>query len=279
MTREQKLALILGFALVLVVGVLVSDHISRAERNDALSTDGLDTRLAHQDGGTTTLLVNQGAEIPAPINATPERRFAGDARRSSGGLFGIGDDLIQGAEEIGGLPKALKTTNEREDDVAEFRMDRPQLRADESEPARIYRVKPNDSLWGIADREYADGNLHTKLAEYNHDRVGRNGGLREGATILIPTKEALLAYRQGDEREVRRGSAPPRQTPRETRRDEPKKASVRTYVVKKGETLSEICQEQLGKGSRWREVVELNDGKIGDDGIVRSGQEILLPAS
>ena len=35
MTREHKLALIIGFAVVLLVGVLVSDHFSQARRDRA----------------------------------------------------------------------------------------------------------------------------------------------------------------------------------------------------------------------------------------------------
>lgn len=281
MTREQKLALILGFALVLVVGVLVSDHISRSERNDALSTDGLDSRLAHTDHAPTTLLVNRGADLPTPVNATPERDFASDTRGSGGFFDGVERGFRENAGRIGDLPVTVNTTRDRDADRAtpsdQFTMGQPQLRVNETEPARIYRVKENDSLWGIADREYGDGALHEKLAQYNFDRVGKDGGLRKGATILIPTKEALLAYREGDTRGVRRGTTPGRETPRKA--ETPGTPTARTYVVKKGETLSEICQERLGKGSRWREVVELNNGEIPDDGIVGEGQEILLPAS
>ncbi len=49
MTREHKLALILGFALVLVVGVLVSDHISGAERGVA-STQSMDDPIRDRNG-------------------------------------------------------------------------------------------------------------------------------------------------------------------------------------------------------------------------------------
>ena len=35
MTRENKVALVVGFALVLFVGILVSDHLSRAQTQQA----------------------------------------------------------------------------------------------------------------------------------------------------------------------------------------------------------------------------------------------------
>ena len=47
MTREQKLALIIGFSLVLLVGVLVSDHLSGA-RNAHLADVGSADCAAHK---------------------------------------------------------------------------------------------------------------------------------------------------------------------------------------------------------------------------------------
>ena len=50
-TREHKLALIVGFSLVLVVGVLISDHFSKA-RNAAVTTDLTEGSADKFGGGT-----------------------------------------------------------------------------------------------------------------------------------------------------------------------------------------------------------------------------------
>ncbi len=282
MTREQKLALIMGFALVLVVGVLVSDHLSRASRADALSTDGLDGGLAQRPtlDVNPTLIVNNTA-LNSDTFATPEPAYdvANERRtptRDPGFFDGVSDQVVDTAREFGELPTTLKLTEGHSSRVPEIEMGGPVLTIGRPDPARVYRVKPNDSLWGIAEREYDDGALHSRLAEYNHDRIGSGGTLREGASLLIPAKDVLLAYRRGDERLV--GSGRARETrPAPTTREEPR-VRTRTHVVKKGETLSEICMDLLGTSKRWREVVELNNGNIDDDGGVRIGQEILLPA-
>ncbi|MEM1423280.1 MAG: LysM peptidoglycan-binding domain-containing protein [Planctomycetota bacterium] len=282
MTREQKLALIMGFALVLVVGVLVSDHFSKAGQGDALRTDGIDTAVA---GGSyeqpRQLLVNSSlidntfatpetAPAPAP---NPDR---GSAAGSSRGFFDqMREQMNDVAGDLGSLPTAAMRTEPRDEPAAipEFKMGESNLTLDRRDGARIYRVKPDDNLWKIAQREYGDGGLYTRLAEFNHDRVGDGGTIREGASLLIPDREVLLSYERGDERIVEREGA--RSVP--DRADTPR-VRTRSYTVERGETLSEICQRELGSGKRWREVVELNDGAIPDDGNVRRGQTIILPA-
>ena len=52
----------------------------------------------------------------------------------------------------------------------------------------------------------------------------------------------------------------------------------RTYTVKKGDTLSEIAQEQLGKASRYPEIFEMNKPMLKDPDKIYPGQVLRLPA-
>lgn len=56
--------------------------------------------------------------------------------------------------------------------------------------------------------------------------------------------------------------------------DEPR-PSRRVYVVKQGDTLSEIAAKKLGDHRRWREIARLN--KIRDPRRLRVGQRLRLP--
>lgn len=49
----------------------------------------------------------------------------------------------------------------------------------------------------------------------------------------------------------------------------------RTYVVKGGDTLSEIAQRELGSSRRWQEIVALNPGL--DPARLRAGKELRMP--
>ena len=52
----------------------------------------------------------------------------------------------------------------------------------------------------------------------------------------------------------------------------------RTYTVKKGDTLSEIAKEQLGKASRYPEIFEMNKPMLKDPDKIYPGQVLRLPA-
>jgi nucleoid-associated protein YgaU len=52
-------------------------------------------------------------------------------------------------------------------------------------------------------------------------------------------------------------------------------ALTRPYVVKSGDTLSEIAQRELGSSRRWQEIIALNPGL--DPARLRSGKSIQLP--
>ena len=51
-----------------------------------------------------------------------------------------------------------------------------------------------------------------------------------------------------------------------------------TVTVKPGDSLWAISQQQLGDGSRWQEIYELNKDKISDPDLIYPGQEFQLPA-
>ncbi|MBU0534493.1 MAG: OmpA family protein [Candidatus Omnitrophica bacterium] len=55
------------------------------------------------------------------------------------------------------------------------------------------------------------------------------------------------------------------------------KVSIREYVVQKGDTLSKIAQEQLGRASRWKYLYELNKDRIKDPNKLKVGQKIIIP--
>jgi outer membrane protein OmpA-like peptidoglycan-associated protein len=55
------------------------------------------------------------------------------------------------------------------------------------------------------------------------------------------------------------------------------KVSTRGYVISKGDTLSKIAREQLGKAHRWKYLYELNKDKIKDPDKLRVGQKIIIP--
>ena len=73
--------------------------------------------------------------------------------------------------------------------------------------------------------------------------------------------------------------------PNEARSDDASKAmlipegATKTYVVKKGDSLSEIAQREMGDGDRWKELYEANKAAIGDDpDLIHPGLELTIPS-
>ncbi|HZH42850.1 MAG TPA: LysM peptidoglycan-binding domain-containing protein [Lysobacter sp.] len=55
------------------------------------------------------------------------------------------------------------------------------------------------------------------------------------------------------------------------------RASARTYVVRSGDTLSEIAERFYGRASRWRALFEANRDRIDDPDRIFPGQELRIP--
>ncbi|WFA10098.1 tyrosine-protein phosphatase [Tissierella sp. Yu-01] len=55
--------------------------------------------------------------------------------------------------------------------------------------------------------------------------------------------------------------------------------TVTTYVVVKGDCLWNIAKKQLGSGSRYIEIYNLNKDKIKNPSMIHIGQELVLPAA
>ena len=53
---------------------------------------------------------------------------------------------------------------------------------------------------------------------------------------------------------------------------------TKTYVVKKGDSLSEIAQREMGDGDRWKELYEANKDAVGDNpDLIQPGTELTIP--
>ncbi len=263
-TRESKLALIIGFVLVLVVGVLVSDHFSQ------VSTMALDTnqpdegRIAvpitdlgqrEQQGINNAIppssaryaaLVEQSQPEPRPLDQSPviisnsQRQIEEQQQLAIGGDTDNGGSLIDRAFEEArrrveqtDFPAAAQPSRAREQQA-------DTVRTLPSPRYASYTVVAGDSLIRIARRFLNDGERWREIHELNADQLGPDAILKIGMTLRLPADASAAT-----------GSPAPFLTPAKT-------GVSRSYTVVPGDTLGEISMRLLGTSRRTEEIVRLN---------------------
>ncbi len=287
MTRENKLALIVGFSLLLVVAVLLADHLSPAQQ-DRLAT--LDTPAG--DGPTINLPAGQATHrqfgsaqddepqradrrtilIDPPTTAMNTDLNASDADR------GGEDDAIARISQFEGeslVGPGFGSQISREDDRPEpIQMGTPPLPAPEPQvqptdrgDAAPYTVRDRDTLYGLCKKFYGDGSLYEKLARFNGDIVPSNGRIRTGMTLWIPSRSALNGRAESAQE---RTTQPP---------SEPSTPAVKTinYTIKENDRLWDLAAHYLGKGHRYKEILALNRDVITNENVLPIGRTIRIP--
>lgn len=305
MTREHKLSLILGFAVVLVVGVLLSDHLSGARK---AQPDQLDpaTNLALLDDSTRrvteppSLVLVDPHGRPVAINPAPvvvEETFTQPQIASADRVPEVFSDttMFKPVSSVEGDPGRLAQLKEQLagtfNDLANGRgpdaaaaidsapvtvkmTARPETTTRAPAPGtggqRTYTVRSNDTLWAIAQRTLGDGFRYKEIAELNRDRIGPDGELRVGATLRLPA-DAQLA----DASPATPAARPAAEKPGAKT---PASKPMSTYTVKSGDTLGEISQKLLGTSRRYREILEANSNQLEDADSLRAGMVLKIPA-
>jgi len=291
MTRENKLALVVGFGLLLFVGILVSDHFSAAHRQDKVD---LASRRETRDRAPGPISIAPMpaavATVTSDIRPEPSAEIAGDVVPASNGVTPIPSDSRPSRSVVlvgGSAPDAALAT-------------KAQARKQESEPGvKLRPIGDGESLYSICKQEYGDGSLADALARYNKSAVPDPRRIRKGVTIRVPPVETL------------RGGKSPRASAEVARTDAPAMAaselvaveardvvgsgrrvdvietpaaptkptdSGRVYVVKKGDTLTSIAQRELGSKGRWKDIVSANGGSLKDPAALAPGMKIRIPS-
>jgi nucleoid-associated protein YgaU len=244
MTREIKLAMVIGLALLLLAGIVISDHLSPAsERLQPLQESAQPLRLA--------------AEPPAPPALREVGRAAVLASPPSPPPAPTPTETIV----IAPLPPSgVRPAAPPRDPLAAAPAARTPAVLPDSE--RTYRVQEGDALTRIAATLYGDASLWEALAAYNRDRLPDPNRMRPGLVLRIPPADRLGGPAASRREATERGDA---------------RGRPRTRLVRDGETLSQIAAETLGSSRRWRELLDANRDRIADPDRIAVGTELRIP--
>jgi len=273
-TREHKLSLVIGFSVMLAVGVLISDHLSSA------SSARLEGQQADQPTELALEQIDmlQPIELPTDLHAPPEQsqtEFAlGTPKKAEPTL----EDLTEPVDS--GFVTTIIAQGSDLADLAEqiSQADMPVAavpdRIHSAPPARTHVVRADDTLFSIAKTYYGTGHIWRQLQAHNADRVGPNGELDLDVALIIPQRESLLGDPIPSAPAIRPESTP---IPTTALSPTPQREAVAlTYTVQPGDTLGAISQSRLGTVKRMPDLIALNDLDEPDD--IRVGMVLKLPA-
>ncbi len=225
MTREHKLALIVGFSLLLLVGVLISDHVSSSRRppiNQVASSEQSVTRTT----------------IPAGVD--PTRLVMGDQARSSSASPAAGGSATAQPPLV--TPPNVGATLVSAPKPSESSM--PTDMIANVTPAGVRSSVPAASekrLGGTSDRIASEFGSLTEAVKTNGGKVVVDSS-GNGTIHLPPVKDPIAS----------------KTAPRAI-----DSTPVRTHTVGKGDTLAGIASKYYGESGAWRKLAEFNSLKDG----------------
>src|SRR5437588_1062569 len=116
-------------------------------------------------------------------------------------------------------------------------------------PGSNYTVQPGDTLSGIAQQAYGDGNQWQTIYNANTQVIGNDPNLvRPGEVLYIPPLSSS------------------------------KPTPGSNYTVQPGDTLSGIAQQAYGDGNQWQVIYNANTQVIGNDpNLIRPGEVLYIP--
>lgn len=209
MTRENKLALVVGFGLILFVGILISDHFSAAQNQEAanlargpVASHGnnkarnpdifnIDPR-PDPNGLRSGIIAASPAHQELPTGTTgPERAIIDPPVDPDGETEVDRNDEVE-SDPSGDTENVLNTPNKYKVVNSESDQARPMVAGETT-----HQVGRGETLFAISKRYYGDGSMWKKLQEFNRDRIPNVDDIRTGVALRIPPKQVLVSGASG----------------------------------------------------------------------------------
>ena len=228
MQREVKLGLILG-VIMLAIGILFwSQSGENIPVEDYVYDSGFRATAAELIEPVPPSIVSRGT-------ARPQQELAVGA---------AGDDLLA-------PPSPAQTLNPDLDQPR--REPEPASRAEAG--SRIHVASRSETLWGLAERYYGNGNKWRLIAEANRPAIPESNVLQPGMELVIPPETANGAS------SATAASA----------------SQTRTHIVQPGDSLSKLSNKYYGSERHWRKLLEANRQSVPNPESLQVGTRLVIP--
>jgi nucleoid-associated protein YgaU len=297
MTRETKIGLLVGLAFIIVIGILLSDHMTSTNEpplaplqlagNNARSalgqpaTDNAPPVVVTPPNVSPVQTVMTRDELTprravqpqqSPVTLSGQDAVAsnqGNTSRSSNVPAALADAARRNGEELvdgAGQPLAIG--------------DATQQQATAPQPAKTatagtYKAEAGDSLTKIATKVYG-----TSTKALRDGIINANPSLKDNPNKIVVGKTYVIPPQNGtaptNTTAVLPTPAPT--TPTAAKTDDKPAAVEHVYVVQQGDTLWSIARDEVGNAGAVAAIRELNQDVLKGSDRVRPNMKLKLPA-
>ncbi len=269
MTSDAKIGLLLGLVFIFIIAFIINGLPSfrRDTNNNELTTTAVGLQnnqpgLGTRERKVSREVINQDIRSIRPL---PNSAWAEEKTR----------EAIEIKPVAPALPPPTITKKSGLDNPASVKPTLP----------KVYVVSAGDNLAVIAKKVYGprDGNKRiniTRIFKANARFLKSPDEIYEGQKLIIPPLSAsapnknkiasvfsTMEFAKVDAIGKRHLSTDSRRAKRSGR-----------YLVQEGDSLWQIAAEQLGDGSRYSEIAELNADILDDEDSLAVGMRLKLPA-
>lgn len=315
MTRETKIGLLVGLAFIIVVGILLSEHLTTTTERPAapLADAGEGVREGVAAPGVTMRDEPTPYRAPAPVTPVPTPRDLtaqpqpGPAHVAVGPGAPVQPPIVISGAPAGPVIPAIENntppSNPLNNDPLITRVP-TDIFANAQHPIQTIAQQQGETIVPVNNNVPGPtGPLAAnKVREYTAqpgDTLSRIASLLTGGNTKS-NREAVMALNpelKKDPNKVIAGRkyqlpadgatvaaiptpAPVVETPSPVVRspERPTETQYRTYVVQKGDSLSKIAVEQLGSKSHVAAIRELNKDVLKGSDLIKIDMKLKLPA-
>lgn len=292
MARETKVGLLVGMGVILLVGIIVSDHLSTVH----------DQKPAHLQDFAPRVQIGFGSEVgqakplgdtastataqrPRTLPTPEEMRDHATPAQLQPPQPVNPDNLPREALRVGGGPSG--TIESPRPEVVEPPVAATPPQATPSQPQTAaslakHTVKSGDTLYQIAKTYYRDPESWKLIADANKSILGPDHALKIGMELNIPKKTAPGSASVASAGSTPGGSptsggvfAPDNS---DSSHSQPASTSA-TIEVKPGQTLRVLAAKHLGNAEKWKELLAANKDQLRKAEDLKPGMKLKLPAA
>lgn len=280
MTSDAKIGLLLGLVFIFIIAFIING-LPRFRSNT--NNNELTTNMINLQNGSIGIAAKERKAQGVFNRAQRVKRERADEAQTSS------DDQakIRFQVPLSGDDSVVESANDKINPAVPASDTNKKTRVNKPRPVKpdlpkIYVVSEGDNLAVIAQKFYGPekGNKKINVArifEANRKLLKSPDEVYEGQKLIIPLlkdkaesvfPKSLFEKVKSIGRKLTSSDTP--KTPRAKRN--------RQYVVREGDSLWQIAAEQLGDGTRYEEISELNTDILEDEDDIAVGLRLRMPA-